>query len=53
MKIKPKQAQYEEVRADGTGIETSVREMLIKRIKMENFFSPEEVRFVETSQSSN
>ena len=53
MKDKDKKVVYEEIHQDDRGNETSFREVLIERLKIESYFSPGEIRFIETSNSSN
>lgn len=53
MKEKEKKVIFTDIVLDEKGNESSLREVLIERLRFESYFSPKEIRFVESSQSSN
>jgi hypothetical protein len=53
MKPHEKKVIYNDVLIDESGKESSFREVLIERLKVESYFSSGEIRFVETSHASN
>lgn len=53
MKEREKKAHYADVLIDDSGNEASFRDVLVERLKIESYFSPGEIRYVETSHASN
>lgn len=53
MKTKEKKVVVEDILLDSLGSEATLRDILVERLKFENYFSPQDIRFVESSQASN